>query len=1030
MKNLKNLIFKTAILAVTVLPMLTSCYDDGAIWDKFKELEHRLDSLENSLNEQFQALNTIIDGKTTVSSCDKNADGSYDITLSNGTKFTVLPDGTNYSALVSVLDIKGVKCWATYDANGNLVALTNDAGQPLPVVNDYRTEVEVLEEDGVYYLVIDGKKYKTGYDTEDLVQVFSSCTPLVDASGNTYAMTFTFGEGIKVTVAVDGYNGVIFKLPGIQSSNSVVTEYFVSVGDTQSLLMVAAGLVDYVMQIPDGWRIAERYDEYADETYIDITAPTASTIAAGAAVAAGDLKVVAVLEGGKAAVSKIRLSSNPFKVFDISGSKAVIEPYEGVQKYVYGIVKKSEYDEAYLLEKAGELLSNTGDIPAGYGISNKKISALHSETLGSKLESVEYVFWAIPALYREGDDAGYYVKEGMFHKYELAAVSVEFSEPVTSLYDAQIRVDITGADMIYAGTSEYSAKLVEDIVYQINNGIIEPVKAPSVYEGPASEFPDKETNRYVDFLPAHKYVTWIVVAESGKTSYTANDVFTKEFSTKTIVSGASLSAALSEPAVTRSTIEVAIESEGAEMICYTFLSKTEGERYSTLDNDTKAEIILENDACIFAKGSQVTASIEMVKPSTTMWLYAVPVNNEGKYGEVSQVKATTEKMEYNDLTVNITSTEVSSSKATFQIDVTGGEATELLYWIGKRVDPFWANDSYLGGTKNNAQQFMALYPNNENITKCMNKYGPINEDGSFTVTDLTMNTDYILMVLAKDESGLYSKGGYKMITTLSADLGTIVRTGSDKWNDAKSKIQIEWIESMFRKAESSNIFSTYGLNFSCPSEFTAYIICGNSDYYNDPQFFMTIEDVMIDIEAVSARRYDAPIIAYDDKGELMSEPDWYNDAGELRDGTLMNVCDFHVHGVPSRGFVAYFSGAHSEHNCPAWEKGECSNYARAEQMIADRCSLEYWKEVFKGRGVTNENYILSNAQAYLEAYKPFYEGKSPSVFVNTGNALEISTHEAGGPNDSGVVEDDVIVMLKDGAGNYYEPMYFEVPNLF
>ena len=113
MKTLTNIFVKVAVLAVAVLPMLTSCYDDKAIWDKFDDIENRLDSLENSLNQQFQALNTLIstvDSKTTVTSCDKNADGSYDVTLSNGAKFTVLPDGTDYSALVSVVTVNGVKC--------------------------------------------------------------------------------------------------------------------------------------------------------------------------------------------------------------------------------------------------------------------------------------------------------------------------------------------------------------------------------------------------------------------------------------------------------------------------------------------------------------------------------------------------------------------------------------------------------------------------------------------------------------------------------------------------------------------------------------------------------------------------------------------------------------------------------------------------------------------------------------------------------------------------------------------------------
>ena len=332
-----NAFLKAIALSIVVLPMMTSCFDDSQIWDSINKIEQRLDSLENSLNKQFQALNTLIDSKTTISSCDKNSDGSYDVTLSNGMKFTVLPDGTDFSALVSIVEVNGNKCWATYDANGSLVVLKDPSGSPVPVIKEeYRPRVEVVVEDGKYYLVIDGNKYMTGYDTKDLVQVFSSCTPHKDASGNVYAMTFTFGDGLNVTVAMDGYTGVIFRLPNAVGESKILTEYYITYGDKQSVLLDMEGVVDYVMQIPDGWRVSERTDIYSGEMYLDITAPAKELAASGAATAGGELKVMSLVEGGKAAVSKLVLSAEPFKVFDISGAKAVIEPYMGVQKYIYG----------------------------------------------------------------------------------------------------------------------------------------------------------------------------------------------------------------------------------------------------------------------------------------------------------------------------------------------------------------------------------------------------------------------------------------------------------------------------------------------------------------------------------------------------------------------------------------------------------------------------------------------------------------------------------------------------------------------
>lgn len=1026
-----KLLSKAALCSVFIIPILTSCYNDDSLWDRIDKIENRLDSLETSLNNQLSALNSLIDGKTTIASCDKNADGSYDITLSNGVKFTVLAEGSKYSSLISVMEVDGVKCWATFDANGELVVLTDSTGKPIPVVKpDYKTSVEVVVEDGIYYLVIDGEKYMTGYDTEELVQVFSSCTPHMDATGNVYAMTFTFGEGVTVTVAVDGYNGVIFKLPNAAGASQVISEYYINHGTKESILLGMNGVIDYVMQVPDGWRVSEREDDNTGETYLDITAPEKTTIEAGAAVAEGELKVVAVVEGGKAAITKLTLSAEPFKVFNITSIRAEVAPYNGVQKYVYGVCTADEYNEGTLITKVGEALKATGDLPAGINISEDGINLLLSEIYGSDLDiQTAYTFWAIPALYNEND--GYFVKEGMFYTHRIAPIKVEFSEPVVSLFDAEITVSVDGTQSMYAGTSLKSDDLFETIIYQVNNGILETVAADE-YAGAASEFPTESSNNDVEFMPETTYVTWVVPVEEEKTEYSVNDIIYTEFTTKSIVTGGTLEVTLGEAVTDRTNISIPVSAEGAELIYYAYLSGTDGERYSSLGNDDKAEIIFEHATCTAVRGSETDAAIAKVKPNSTMWLYVMAVDKDGKYGIVSTQSAKTAALEYNDLAVTVEATEIGSSKATYKIGVTEGTATEFIYWIGKISDPFWANTSYLGATRNSAQQYMACYPDDENIVRIMNKYGEISEDGTLVVDDLTMSTDYVLMVLAKDESGLYSKGAYKKITTLAADLGTIVREGTETWSTAKSQIEINWIEEAFQKGFNSNMPSNYAFDFKCPKDFTAYVLCTSESYYKNTEIFLTVEDQMIDIEQYASRRYDLSIVTYDENGEMLMQPNWINDDGEVVGGYLMNICDFYTHGVPDRGFVTYFGeGLHGEDNCSAWENGECSSYKRAAEKIEAYCTLEYWIEWFKNnKGMTNEAYIEQNAQTYLDAHKPHYEGDKPFFFENDGSALTINMPNATGLDEDGNVVDDVVVLLKDKDGNFYEPMFFDVPNYF
>lgn len=1049
MTNWTNMLIKAAICISAVIPMLTSCYDDSAIWNELDKIEHRLDSLETSLNQQLSALNSLINGKTTIASCEKNQDGSYEVVLSNGTEFTVLAEGRDYSALVSVKEVNGVKCWATYDANGELTVLTDNAGNPIPVVKEeYRTSVEVLVEDGIYYLVIDGKKYMTGYDTEELVQVFSSCTPHKDASGNVYAMTFTFGEDMNITVAVDGYNGVIFKLPNAAGASTVLSEYYITHGETQSILLSMAGVIDYVMQVPDGWRISERTDELTNETFLDITAPAEATIESGAAVATGDLKVVAVVEGGKAAITKLTLSAEPFKVFNVSAIKAELEPFTGVQKYAYGVAKGDDYNETALLEKVTEALGITGDLPEGLFITETGINLTLAEIYGSELEvESAYTFWAIPVLYSEGEDASFYVKEGMFKTHRVAPIKVEFSEePAPSLFDAEITMEIEGTTEMYAGTALKTDDLFEEIIYQINNGIVKPIPA-APYTGPASSFPSEEANKDVEFMPATTYVSWVVPVEyldevtkaaAAEKTYTTNDIIFQEFETKSVTSGGSLELTLGEAVTDRTNISIPVSAEGAALIYYTYMSKTDGDRISGLDNDTKAELILEDDACKTVKSSSINAVVERVKPNTTMWLYAVAVDNEGKYGVVNQISASTSKLEYNSLTVTASATEIGSSTATFKVEVTGGNATEYIYWVGKVSDSFWSNSAYLGATRQNAQQYMACYPDDENIVKAMNKYGNISEAGTLEVDGLNMNTNYVFMVLAKDETGLYSKGGYKMITTLAADLGNVVRKDSDLWNTAKEQINIEWIKEKFEKAESQFLSSSYSFKFSGPTNLTAYIVSGSmTTFSNDPDI-LTIEDEMIAIENAASKYSEMGSTPWrtNENGEveLALQPDWYDDEGNPHGGYLLNIYSFNVHGYPQGGYVTYFAeNSHGENNCNSWDKnsGKCSGYEKAYAKIEELRSLEYWTNYIKDfRGLTNEESIRKSGQAYYEAYYEYYKDAVPNVYVNDGKGVEITQPYAIGPDDSGYIADAVIIMLKDKEGNYYEPMYFSVPNYF
>ncbi len=1018
-------------LAVAV-PLCTSCVDTDEIWNKIDELELRLDSLETQLNSQVEAMASLLEDGSTVSSCKKNEDGSYVVTLSHGTKFTVLADGTSYSTLVTYAEVNGKKCWATYGPDGQPVVLKDAAGNAIPVSVEATVEVK----DGIYYLMINGVEYPTGIDAAEVVQVFSSCEPLEDASGNVYAIKFTFGDGQEVTVALDGYAGVIFRLSS--TNRSVISDYYVGYGETQSFLMETEGVIDYVMQVPDGWRVKEVYDALMDETYLEVTAPVKETVDMGAAVAEGDLKVVSVVEGGKASVSKMYLSTSPFKTYNVSKIKAVVAPYTGIQKFAYGLMYFDDFDKATVISKVTEILTTSADLPAGYNVSDKGIDLMYEDIFGEELDAQkEYVFWVIPALYREETDeeeAGFYVDESMLQTKVIAPISAKIEVSNVTLLDAQVKVRVGGTLSTYAGAIAKSDNALADIAYQINNEIVEPTDVLE-YNGPVSEFPSDETSIYLE--PATTYIAWVVPVDPEKTTYLASDVIYKEFTTPGITSGGTLTTTVGNFTSTPSSLTATVSSADAAMIYYAYVE--DGERTQNASNETKMKKIQESSTFTIARGTSVDAVVKYVRPETEKWLYAVAVGHDGKYGDVVCKSGTTGAVSFNeDIVINFSEApEIGSDRVTFKIDVTGGTATDFIYWCGLANDQFWTNADFCGGDKSEAEKYLAANPDAPEVLAVMKKNGAVAADGTIKIKDLSLSSDHWFIILAKDASGKYSRAAAKKFTTLAANFGTLVETGSTVWTERKEWIEenIDWHENSFRISSNGNWSSVeYSFGMNIPTDHKAYISCAVPDATK-------AADIMLEVEEYCMSGYDVPQVTLDENGESIMLPSFTTDSGEeIVWGQFSHVVR-HLHGVPEYGYVTYFpSSGHTQATCTHWEDGECSDYADYKKWLSDILSLEWHREwvieagnyIYNGdpthpysRVTTNEANIADAAQRRLDLYKSYYEGQEPVIFINNGAPIEMIG--GGGVDENGDVLASIVVVLVDAAGNYYEPMYFDVP---
>ena len=1016
----------SGLLCITMAaPMVVSCYDDTAIWEEIDGINGRLNDLEAKLNGQIQALSDLVaGGDILISSLDKKEDGSYLVTLSNGTKFSVLPAGTSVTGIVTYKVIDGVGYWAKYEADGTLKLILDDSGNKIPVETEVPT---VKEKDGKFYLVIGDKEYETGFDSDTVVSIITDYEINKDETGNVYSVTFTFGsEELTFTVPMKGYLGFSFRL-GSAGQTRVIKDYYVDFASTSQIIAGMDGVVDYVLQIPDGWRVTEEKDELMGETYLNITAPSKAAVQAGDAVAEGDLKVVAVVEGGKAMAARLFLTTSPFKTFTTTSSNAVMEIRNGVDKFIYGLV---EYpmDEAAVFAEAKALLA-ANDKGVAMGNVNIPLSEISSTQISS---GIRYVLWAMPAFYDYKEDgAGYYLKEGVTATYEFTYNNIKLENVSVAYNDALIKLDMGGATSFFGGTVIKSDTWVEEALVEMNNGLTDPYKQPLAYEGSAFSFPVASV---LTPEPGETYVTWVAPFVEGKEAYLKDDIVYVEYTLSEITSGGSVNIAAGDAVISRISVEVPLTAEGATSVLYIFESDRTAGRYKT--QEAQAEYLL-------ASGTRVneqacTAFKDKLKPSTDWVLFAMAIDKDGKYGTVIKETYTTEDIVYNDLEVKLSVNGDPSSKwAEVKVEVSGGTSEELLWWYGRETDTFWTSEEYCNKRKADAEEYMSLYPNDSAIQRAMSS--STLSDGILRMEELVPSSNYVVVMLAKDQSGEYSHAGQVKFSTLSADLGTLVLSDNQKWVDAKKFIEdnIVWNEDEFYLPGQSMGYGAYSFDIKIPTDLTAYITCFATEATKMTEIILEVE------ELAGGMTIENPVI-YDENGNQPTLPDWYDDNGKFIQGTLLNVAKMYPHGAASKGYVTYFpSSGHAD--CFAWESGKCSHYEHQKNLIAQYCSLDYWREFIidfgnythegdpnspHSRSLKDPEKIEAIASQYHQLYYKYYHGTEPIIFVNNGDALHVVDREATGLDTNGNVVEQVTVVLRDKDGNYYEPIYIPVPNYF
>ena len=941
-----------ALCAAMALPF-TACttieeYDDSEIKEQIDLIINKLYELEQKMNAEIQALKDMLAGKIMITSVTTDSStGITTVTLTNGSTLELYPQKDLQSFVTYITLSDGVSYWAYIDENGKKQLFLDENGEAIPVISDVP---EVVVKDGETYLKIGGVEYPLSGNS-----VFSDYELVKDElTGEVYAVTFTFGEGMSFTVTVEGACGFYFVRPSGWSTVAI-QDYYVSSGMTDRVQVEARGVVDYVLQIPDGWRVKEYEDVYMGALYFDITAPSAELIKNGAAAADGDLKVVAVLEGGKATVAKLYLSTNPFKEFSVSLGKADVKMYNGLQKFVYGVCESNKFNELTMLATAQNLLT-AYDYPAGYGVRDSDLVGVSvAEIAGKELVAgTQYVLWAIPAIYYyNNEESGYYLKSGTFVKKTFSYSSVAFEVGNESINDAQLVMELKGVNSYYAGVTPKADFMIEDIVYNLNNpGYYTAKTSPMTYEGSVFEFAGVEAQK------ATEYVAWIVVAEDDKT-YVEADVVISEFATLDLVAGSSVKVVADNVKESSSDIEVSMTATGAQSIYYSFLTKSDAAKYAT--EEDKAAYLLGKGVAVKGESAVAKASdLLEVKPDTDYAFWAVASDASGKYGAVTMLECKTKVLAYNNIKVSLTLE--SNDPGNVVIGVAAEGAVDYLYWIGRTADNMWKSPSFLGGSAEKAQQYMSANAGHERFANVKSSYPVVN--GKITLTDLTAETNYVIVMMALDKDGLYSNAVELKFKTRSKAIGNVVLSSDSKWEAARPTV--EWHTNTF-EAASGWMSGSYAFSVTVPDGFTGYVLAGTDDYLTlgDSSLKLTPEEKIIKIIEYVDKPRDSEI--------LLDEELWLWDLYH------------HEHGNPLFG------------NVVIW----------ASQEFHDKmCHSDGHNK--------HEGYFNGVLQPVTQV-----------IHINDGNPVEVRQPQAVG--DKTKVVDKVFVVCQDLDGNCYEAFVFDVP---
>lgn len=717
---------KAAAIAATACLAAFSCskYDDTQLKESIKDLEERVQTLEEQVADNVAALQSMISlGSVQACVFDQNT-GKVTITLISGKTITI-DTQVKGSSLLTVIEQDGVYYWAL--CNDGETSLLQIGGKPVPVTV---TPGLKLSDAGEWLITADGGKtwVSTGIFQQQSEETASSFFQNVTEDGDYLILTLMDGTQVKVAV--------VGEAKFVASAQEL---YFSKEGLEKSIAIEMNNVKAFtVTERPEGWKARVDHNEDEDTYSLVITSPEDID----ASVTEGTVKVLGLFNGGQnpeiisvdvAYEAAFTLSLGVGATVDVSVSE---HAFSDVNGYVVGAVKAAEF--------SAEAVAAWLNTEEGY------LSECHTEAKTFSVEELvqdydageAYVVFAAEHIPVKLITAGsaYYSADGI-QNVEIGSTKVAAGISDIRYDSAHLSLEFTDMTGYFGGYSElgfWEAYGRDNVLEAIQVGNMTPMTAPS-YDGLVNHFPDGVESTQI--LPDTEYVVWIM-PESENGEYAAEDFILYTFRSAQISSDETIAAPAYEVTdVTYGGFTATVTPASGVYKTYAAIRKV-----SAVPEDVVTSVTELIDINNFSSGSsRLTVSANSFSEDDEVCLLAVSVTEDGRFGQVVKQTVELKKLEYSDAIFVSASAKIHDlGDVTLTLAFTGNPSTITYYCSATN---YFSDDVM--------QDMLAKGQIGEAV--CDYKISELEGGNTLELTGLTTGLEYTFYALVKDASGVPSK---------------------------------------------------------------------------------------------------------------------------------------------------------------------------------------------------------------------------------------------------------------------------------